>query len=153
MAEARDVNEILSELQVPPKPRKEKWRRVEACFKGIYAARDKGVPWPLIAQTLTEAGIDVSAADLRVFMSKIERDMKQYPQSGISHKPRKKVMRKTTRSSGVKSAVKPKSKTEEVPAGSPLETGTTRASQAGPLPKAPVPELQHAAQRRAGRKP
>jgi hypothetical protein len=51
------------------------------------------VPWALIAQTLGVAGIDVSAVDLRVFVSKITRDPDKYPQPKGSRR-RKKIIRK-----------------------------------------------------------
>lgn len=93
MTDAPDVRTLLAALEPPPKQRSSKWAKVEEYLGDIYAARDRGVPWSLIAQTLGVAGIEVTAVDLRVFVSKITRDPDKYPKPKGTRR-RKKMVRK-----------------------------------------------------------
>ena len=105
MTKSPDVRDLLSALEAPPKPRKEKWAKVEEYLAEIYAARDRRVPWAMIAQTLAGAGIEVSAVDLRVFVSKLKRDEKKYPGAKFGRITRKTVLRRSNRAAHVKAPV------------------------------------------------
>jgi len=91
------------------------------------------VPWALIAQTLGVAGIEVSAVDLRVFVSKIARDPDKYPQPKGTRR-RKKSVRKPSSTRSVKrrvaTAAKPSADGDANAAGT---TGEAGAADARPL--------------------
>jgi hypothetical protein len=108
MTDAPDVRTLLAALVPPPKQRSSKWAKVEKYLGDIYAARDRGVPWALIAQTLGVAGIDVSAVDLRVFVSKLTRNTEKYPKPKGTRR-RKKMVRKPTSSPRPRVAARAKS--------------------------------------------
>jgi len=134
MTDAPDVRALLAALVPPPKQRSSKWARVEEYLGDIYAARDRGVPWALIAQTLKVAGIDVPAVDLRVFVSKIIRDPDKYPQPKGTRR-RKKMIRKSGRSRTEKPRVTTLAKPAvDGDAGAPGSTDAARAVDARPLP-------------------
>jgi hypothetical protein len=146
MTDAPDVRTLLAALVPPPKQRSSKWAKVEQYLGDIYAARDRGVPWALIAQTLGVAGIDVSAVDLRVFVSKIIRDPDKYPQPKGTRR-RKKMVRKPA-SSGkprVATAAKPSVDGDVNAPGSADEAGgadarplQSKASNDAPVASKPI---------------
>jgi hypothetical protein len=133
MTDAPDVRALLAALVPPPKQRSSKWAKVEEYLGDIYAARDRGVPWALIAQTLKVAGIDVSAVDLRVFVSKIIRDPDKYPQPKGTRR-RKKMIRQSGSSRTKKRRVATLAKPPVDGASAPGSTDEARAVDARPLP-------------------
>ena len=71
MKETSNVRELLRSLQPEEKPRKEKWTKVITYLPEISEARERGVTWAMIAETLRANGIEVTAAHLRLFISRM----------------------------------------------------------------------------------
>ena len=87
------MRDLLIRLQRESKPRKEKWAKVQQYVTEICQARERGVAWSAIAETLNVDGIDVSAVSLRLFIAKFVRDGKSNARSKSGRMSRTTIVR------------------------------------------------------------
>ena len=88
-----DVRDMLMNLKREIKPKKEKWMKVQSYLQEIHEARDRGVTWSAIAETLQVGGIDVSAVGLRGYVTKQNRDGKKTSRSNATRVSRSTILR------------------------------------------------------------
>ncbi len=107
MKETSNVRELLRSLQPEGKPRKEKWTKVITYLPEISQARERGVTWAMIAQTLRADGIEVSAAHLRLFISRMTANSKTNVRTKSGRVSRSTVARNKKSTDNVTSDVSP----------------------------------------------
>jgi len=88
-----DVRDLLMNLKREPKPKNEKWMKVQSYLQEIHEARERGVTWSAIAETLQVGGIDVSAVGLRGYVTKQNRDGKKTSRSNATRVSRSTILR------------------------------------------------------------